>query len=340
MAKAMPAQALERYGLADEQLHWMLRTMLLARTLDNRGFQLNRQGKIPFATGSEGHEAIHVGAALAFRRGTDVLVSYYRDMGLALSVGLEPLEALAALFARSADISGGRQFPNHFCKKASGILSVSSIIAAHCPHAVGAAYAMRYRKEEGRAVLCTFGEGATSEGEWHESVNFAAVHKLPIAFLCENNGWAISTPQSHQMAIPEVAAKASGYGIPGVTIDGADPLAVYVTVRSALDRARTGGGPSLVEAKCYRFLSHSTDDDDRTYRTRAEIEKHRAQDPIPRFERVLVEQGVMSEEEIAGMRRAVLGEVNELTDRVESIPYPAPSELYRNVYEGSHEPWL
>ncbi len=340
MAKAMSAPAIERYGLSDEQLRWMLRTMLLARTLDNRGFQLNRQGKIPFATGSEGHEAIHVGAALAFRRGVDVLAPYYRDIGLVLGVGLEPFEALTSMFAREADNSGGRQFPNHWTKKSSGILSISSIIAGQCSHAVGAAYAMRYRKEEGRAVLCTFGEGATSEGEWHESINFAAVHKLPIVFLCENNEWAISTPRSHQMAVADVAEKAAGYGLPGVTLDGANALDVYAAVLAALERARSGGGPSLVEAKCYRFLSHTTDDDDRTYRTRAEIEKHRAQDPVPRFERLLLELGEMDEDAIAEMKRGVLEEVNELTDEVEAMPYPAPSELYRNVYEGSHEPWL
>lgn len=340
MAKAMSAPAFERYGLSDEQLRWMLRTMLLARTLDNRGFQLNRQGKIPFATGSEGHEAIHVGAALAFRRGIDVLAPYYRDIGLALGIGLEPFEALISMFARDADASGGRQFPNHWTKKSIGLLSISSIIAAQCSHAVGAAYAMRYRKEDGRAVLCTFGDGATSEGEWHEAVNFAAVHKLPIVFLCENNEWAISTPRAHQMAVADIAEKAGGYGMPGVTLDGANVLEVYPAVHAALERARAGGGPSLVEAKCYRFLSHTTDDDDRTYRTRAEIEKHRAQDPIPRFERLLLEQNVMKEDTIAEMKAGVLAEVNELTDRAEALPYPAPSELYRNVYEGSHEPWL
>jgi 2-oxoisovalerate dehydrogenase E1 component alpha subunit len=340
MPKAISAPAFERYGLSDEQLRWMLRNMHLQRTLDNRGFQLNRQGKIPFATGSEGHEGIHAGASLAFARGSDVLVPYYRDIGLAIGVGMEPFEAFTSMFARAPDRSGGRQFPNHYSNKSIGLLSISSIIAAHCTHAVGVAYALRYRKEDGRAVLCTFGDGATSEGEWHEAVNFAAVHKLPIVFLCENNEWAISTPRSHQMAIVDVAEKAAGYGIPGACIDGAEPLSVYSVVRDALERARTGSGPTLVEAKCYRFLSHTTDDDDRTYRTRDEIERHRGQDPIPRFERLLVEQGIVSEDEIAATKRDVLAEVNALTDRVEALPYPAPADLYRNVYEGSHEPWL
>jgi len=340
MAKAMPGPALDRRGLSDEQLRWMLRNMLMQRTLDNRGFQLNRQGKIPFATGSEGHEGIHAGAAVAFERGKDILVSYYRDIGLCIGIGMEPMQVLLSMFARAADISGGRQFPNHYSNHALGLLSISSIIAAHCPHAVGAAYAMKLRREAGRAVLCTFGDGATSEGEWHESINFAAVHKLPIVFLCENNEWAISTPREHQMAIADVIDKAPGYGLPGVKVDGSDPIATYAVMKEAMDRARSGGGPTLVEAKCYRFLAHTTDDDDRTYRTKEEIERHRHLDPVPRFEKVLVEQGVMTADEVAAMKKSVLAEVNDVTDRAEALPYPAPEELYKHVYEGSHEPWL
>jgi 2-oxoisovalerate dehydrogenase E1 component alpha subunit len=340
MAKAIESPAFERHGLSDEQLRWMLRNMHLQRTLDNRGFQLNRQGKIPFATGSEGHEGVHAGAALAFNRGKDILVPYYRDVGLCVGVGFQPLDVLFSMFARAADHSGGRQFPNHYTQKSIGIYSISSIIAAHCPHAVGAAYALKFRKEQGRAVLCSFGDGATSEGEWHESVNFAAVHKLPIVFLCENNEWAISTPREHQMAIKDIIQKAVGYGLPGVAVDGSDPIAVYKVVKDALVRARSGGGPTLLEAKCYRFMSHTTDDDDRTYRTREEIEKHRFKDPVPRFERFVVEHGIMTSTDIEALKKEVLAVVNEVTDKAEALPFPEPSALYDNVYEGTHEPWL
>jgi 2-oxoisovalerate dehydrogenase E1 component alpha subunit len=340
MAKAIESPAFERHGLSDEQLRWMLRNMHLQRTLDNRGFQLNRQGKIPFATGSEGHEGVHAGAALAFNRGKDILVPYYRDVGLCVGVGFQPLDVLFSMFARAADHSGGRQFPNHYTQKSIGIYSISSIIAAHCPHAVGAAYALKFRKEQGRAVLCSFGDGATSEGEWHESLNFAAVHKLPIVFLCENNEWAISTPRENQMAIKDIIQKAVGYGLPGVAVDGSDPIAVYKVVKDALVRARSGGGPTLLEAKCYRFMSHTTDDDDRTYRTREEIEKHRFKDPVPRFERFVVEHGIMSATDIEALKKEVLAVVNEVTDKAETMPFPEPSALYANVYEGTHEPWL
>jgi 2-oxoisovalerate dehydrogenase E1 component alpha subunit len=340
MAETVSTPALERHGLSDEQLRWMLRNMIMQRTLDNRGFQLNRQGKIPFATGSEGHEGIHAAAALAFARGKDVFAAYYRDVGLTVGIGMTPLQVLLSMFARAADISGGRQFPNHYTDHAIGLLSVSSIIAAQCPHAVGVAYAFKLRKEAGRAVLCSFGDGATSQGEWHESVNFAAVHHLPIVFLCENNEWAISTPRRMQMNVEDVVDKASGYGLPGVKVDGSDPIATYAVMHEALERARTGGGPTLVEAKCYRFLAHTTDDDDRTYRSRDEIEAHRHLDPVPRFEALLIERGVMSADDVAALKKDVLAEVNAATDEAEAQAYPLASDLYTNVYEGTHEPWL
>jgi len=334
-----PPGKLERYGLSDDQLRAILRNMLMQRQLDNRGFQLNRQGKIPFALGSEGHEAIQAGAAMAFIRGKDILAPYYRDLGLAVGIGFTPVEVLLSLFARAADHNGGRQFPNHYSSRRIGMMSFSSILAAQIPHAVGAAYALKYRREDGRAVLVTFGDGTTSEGEWHESMNFAAVHRLPIVFLCENNQWAISTPLSMQMGQPHIWKRAEGYGMPGEQFDGFDPLATYDVVNRAMQRARSGGGPSLIEGMCYRFLAHSTDDDDRTYRTREEVEKQRANDPVPRFERALVENKVLTAPDIDALRKDVLRETNEATDEAEAMPYPQPSDLYTNIYEGAWEPW-
>jgi len=340
MAKAMTqAGKLDRRGLTDEQLVAMLRNMLLQRQLDNRGFQLNRQGKIPFALGSEGHEAAQAGAAMAFVRGKDVLAPYYRDLGLVLGCGFTPLEMLNSMFARATDRSGGRQFPNHYTNKEMGLLSISSIIAAHCPHAVGVAYAFKYRKEAGRAVLCCTGEGATSEGEWHESLNFAAVHKLPVVFFVENNNYAISTPSTMQMNVEHVSDKASGYGMPGALVDGFDPIATYAAIKEAMDRARTGGGPTLVEAMVFRYLSHSTDDDDRTYRDRVAIEEARKNDPVPMFERRLLDAGVIDEARVKALKADVLRETNEATDTAEASPLPQAADLYKNVYEGAFEPW-
>jgi 2-oxoisovalerate dehydrogenase E1 component alpha subunit len=332
--------ALDRRGLSDGQLRELFRNMLLQRQLDNRGFQLNRQGKVPFALGSEGHEALQAGAALAFERGRDLLAPYYRDLGLCLGVGLTPYEIMLSIFARAADHNGGRQFPNHYSSKTLGILSFSSILAAHIPHAVGAAYTIQYRGQSGRAVLCTCGDGTTSEGEWHESVNFAAVHKLPIVFLVENNQWAISTPLSKQMAQPEIWKRAEGYGMPGKRFDGFDPVETYACVKEALERARSGGGPTLLEGVCYRFLAHSTDDNDMTYRSKEEVAQERKHDPVPRFETLLVEAGVVTKDDVAAMKKDVLAQTNDATDRAETMPFPQAHDLYTNLYEGAWEPWL
>jgi len=340
MAETAPAtRPLERFGLDDAALRALLRSMLLERALDTRGFQLNRQGKIPFATGSEGHEGIHAGAGLAFARGRDAFFGYYRDMGLCLAIGLEPIAVLRSMFARATDVSGGRQFPNHYSDRALGIHAITSIIAAHCAHAVGVAAAFAYRGEHGRAVLCSFGDGATSAGEWHEAMNYAAVHALPIVFLCENNGWAISTPLALQTRQPSIAAKAIAYGMPGVTVDGSDPLAVYATVGDALRLARDGGGPTLVEATCYRFLAHTTDDDDRTYRSREDVAAERHRDPVPRFEATLRGAELIDDGALAALRAEVMATVDDATDRAELEVLPTARDLTRNVYAGTHEPW-
>jgi 2-oxoisovalerate dehydrogenase E1 component alpha subunit len=332
-------QTLDKRGLSDDQLLAMFRNMLLQRQLDNRGFQLNRQGKVPFALGSEGHEAIQAGAAMAFHRGKDILAPYYRDLGLAVGIGLTPFEILLSLFARADDHNGGRQFPNHYSSKAAGLMSFSSILAAHIPHAVGAAYAFKYRGESGRAVLATCGDGTTSEGEWHESMNFAAIHKLPFVMLVENNGWAISTPLSKQMAQPEIWKRAEGYGLPGRRFNGLDPIETYAVVNEAMERARSGGGPSLIEGTCYRFLAHSTDDNDMTYRTREMVEEYRKHDPVPNFEALLIDNRIATKEQLDAMRKDVLRETNEATDAAEALPYPQPSDLYTNIYEGAWQPW-
>jgi 2-oxoisovalerate dehydrogenase E1 component alpha subunit len=260
-------------------------------------------------------------------------------LGLALGIGLTPYEIMLSLFARAADHNGGRQFPNHYSSKSAGLMSFSSILAAHIPHAVGAAYAIKYRGEAGRAVLVTCGDGTTSEGEWHESMNFAAVHQLPLVMLIENNEWAISTPLEKQMAQPEIWKRSVGYGMPGKRFNGFDPIETFGAVKEALDRARSGGGPTMLEGTCYRFLAHSTDDNDMTYRTRDEVTEHRKHDPVPMFERTLTDAGVIDTAGIEALRKDVLSETNEATDRAEAMPYPQSSDLYTHLYEGAWQPW-
>lgn len=314
--------------------------MLTQRAVDTRGFQLNRQGKIAIAMGSEGHEAVQAGTGLAFVRGRDVLYPYYRNTGLTLACGFPLVDLFRSQFARATDRTKGRQIINHFQAKDLGIASFSSIIAAHCTHAVGTAYAIKLRKEAGRAVFCQFGDGATSEGEWHEAMNFAAVQRVPVVFICENNEWAISTPQDKQMAVKDVSARASGYGMPAVIVDGFDPVAVYNAVSQARAHAASGNGPMLVEAKCYRFLSHTTDDDDKTYRSRDEVEAKRELDPVPRFERRLLAASVITQAELDALRAEVTKTVNDTTDAVEQEPSPVAADLYGNVYAASEAAWV
>ena len=338
MASTRPAAAAT--SLPSDRLITLLENMLLQRAVDTRGFQLNRQGKIGIAMGSEGHEAVQAGAGLAFERGKDLLYPYYRNTGITLACGFALEDIFRSQFARATDTTGGKSIINHVTDKKKGIASISSILAAQCPHAVGAAYAIKHRGEADRMVLCQFGEGSTSEGEWHESINFAAIHQVPVVFLCENNQWAISTPISKQMANPSVAARAQGYGFEGVVVDGFDPVAVYEAVRRAREKAVAGGGPTIVEAMCYRFLSHTTDDDERTYRTREEVAEQRVNDPVPRFEQRLVDAGVVTADEIEAMRKRITARVNAATDAVENEPSPDPSTLYTEVYAGSHDAWI
>jgi 2-oxoisovalerate dehydrogenase E1 component alpha subunit len=326
--------------LPREQLLALYHNMLVHRAVDTRGYQLNRQGKIAIAMGSEGHEAIQAGTGLAFERGQDLLYPYYRNTGLILACGFPLEDVLRSQFSRRSDRSGGRSFTNHVTSRAAGIASISSIIAAQLPHAVGAAWALRARKQRDRAVFAQFGEGATSAGEWHESLNFAAVHKLPVIFVCENNQWAISTHISKQMAVPDVHQRAAGYGMRGVVCDGFDPVAVYRTVRDARAYVVSGAGPCLVEAKCYRFLAHTTDDDDRTYRTPEEIAEQRVNDPLPTFEARLIEAHVIDAAFAHAEREAITQLVNAATDAVEREPLPEAEDLYADVYAGAHDPWV
>jgi 2-oxoisovalerate dehydrogenase E1 component alpha subunit len=325
--------------LAPDLYVTLLRNMLTQRAVDSRGFQLNRQGKIPMAMGSEGHEAVQAGTGLAFVRGRDSLWVYYRNTGIILACGFELRDLFRSQFSRATDKTKGRSIVNHITDHAKGIATLSSIIASQCTHAVGAAYAYKLRGEHDRTAFCTFGEGATSQGEWHEAMNFAAVHRVPVVFVCENNQWAISTPQSKQMAVADVAARGAGYGMESHVVDGFDPIAVYRAVAAARAKAVAGGGPTLIEAKCYRFLSHTTDDDDRTYRTREAVEAQRVLDPVPRFEKRIVELGILDAAGVEALRAEVTGRVNGMTDEVELEPLPVASDLYGNVYADGDEPW-
>lgn len=263
----------EELGLSDEQVLEMFRTMLLARKIDERMWLLNRAGKIPFVISCQGQEAAQVGAAFALDREKDYALPYYRDMGVVLAFGMTAKELMLSAFAKAGDPnSGGRQMPGHFGQKKNRIVTGSSPVTTQVPHAVGIALAGKMEKKD-LVTFVTFGEGSSNQGDFHEGANFAGVHKLPVIFMCENNKYAISIPVEKQLACKNVSDRAIGYGMPGYTIDGNDPLAVYKAVKEAADRGRRGEGPTLIETVSYRLTAHSSDDDDRVYRDKEEVEE-------------------------------------------------------------------
>ncbi|OFW78224.1 MAG: 2-oxoisovalerate dehydrogenase, partial [Alicyclobacillus sp. RIFOXYA1_FULL_53_8] len=321
-----------KLGLSDQVVREMYRNMVLARMVDERMWLLNRAGKIPFVISCQGQEAAQAGAGYALNREIDYIAPYYRDLCLVLIYGHTAKTELLSAFAKAEDPnSGGRQMPGHFGDKSRRILTGSSPVGTQIPHAVGAALAAKMRGED-YVSLVSFGEGTSNQGDFHEAANFAGVHKLPVIFFCENNQYAISVPASKQLGCVNVADRAPGYGFEGVVVDGMDPLAVYEAVKQAADKARAGGGPTLVEAKVYRLVPHSSDDDDRTYRSREEVEEAKRGDPILRMRGYLIQEGLLSEEDDAVLRKQILDEINEATRYAENAPYADTSTLMRYVY--------
>lgn len=235
-------------------------------------------------------------------------------------------------FAKAADPnSGGRQMPGHFGQKENRIVTGSSPVTTQVPHAVGIALAGRMEKKD-IAAFVTFGEGSSNQGDFHEGANFAAVHKLPVIFMCENNKYAISVPYDKQVACENISDRAVGYGMPGVTVNGNDPLEVYQAVKEARERARRGEGPTLIETISYRLTPHSSDDDDSSYRGREEVEEAKKSDPLFTYQAYLKEIGLLTEEIEQTMLDEIMAIINEATDEAENAPYAAPESALDYVY--------
>ncbi|MFD3447811.1 thiamine pyrophosphate-dependent dehydrogenase E1 component subunit alpha [Microbacteriaceae bacterium 4G12] len=322
----------EELGLSDERVLEMYRTMLLARKIDERMWLLNRAGKVPFVVSCQGQEAAQVGAAFALDREKDYILPYYRDMGVVLTFGMTAKDLMLSAFAKAEDPnSGGRQMPGHFGQKKNRIVTGSSPVTTQVPHAVGVALAGRMDGKD-LVTFVTFGEGSSNQGDFHEGANFAGVHKLPVIFMCENNKYAISIPVEKQLACEKVSDRAIGYGMPGYTVDGNDPLEVYKAVKEAADRGRRGEGPTLIETVSYRLTAHSSDDDDRAYRSREEVEEAKAKDPIYTFTQYLKETGVLTDEIEKQISDELTKIVNEATDYAEKAPYADPEYAMKYVY--------
>ena len=330
VSESAPAIAAD---LTQDQLRSMYRDMVLGRLLDERILVLNRQGRAPFAISGQGHEAAQVGVGYALRRGYDWLVPYYRDLTLVMVMGMEPRDHLMASLGRAQDPnSGARQMPGHYGSRAHNIVTTGSPVATQILHAVGVATAFKYRGED-KVVVTSVGEGGTSEGDWHEGLNWAAVHRLPVVFLVENNSYAISVPQSLQMAVAHVADRGPGYGMPAATVDGGDCLAVYAAAREAVDRARRGEGPTLLEAVCMRLQSHSSDDDQRRYRSPDDLAQMRERDPLERFRRQLEGFGVLSEGDADIVRQDCQRVIEAAQAEADAAAPPDPATALRHVYQ-------
>jgi 2-oxoisovalerate dehydrogenase E1 component len=321
-------------GLTDSQVVEMYRLMLITRRVDDRMFALQRQGRAAFVLGSSGHEGVQVASVFALDRERDWILPYYRDMGVALAWGFTPLEVFLAVFAKKDDVSsGGRQLPSHWSDPDKNVFTQSSVVGTQFPHAAGIAHGLKVRGEGGVTVVYG-GEGATSEGDWHEAMNWAGIHDLPLICLIENNQYAISVP-SHEEVAGRIADRAHGYGMEGRLIDGNDPFVVLATMQEAVTRARSGGGPTLIEAETYRYYAHTSDDNDALYRSRDEVERWRKKDPVGRLKQYLIESRMLTEAEEEDIDAEVVDILAEAVEEAESAPNPdePTSRVYARVID-------
>lgn len=304
----------------DEEALRIYQDMVVLRAFDEKTLTLQRQGRVGTFAPSLGQEAAEIASAHALEP-MDWIAPSYRDHGALYVHGLPLDQVILFAMGRSGSYAAGvRALPS------------SIPIATHLLHAVGLAYALRQRAEP-QVAMAYFGDGATSEGDFHEALNFAGVWQVPVIFFCQNNGWAISTAVSHQTHSETLAQKAVAYGIEGIRVDGNDALAVYSVVREARERALGGGGPTLIEAVTYRMGPHTTADDPTRYRPSGELEGHRAQDPLIRLGQYLAGRSILSAEDQERMAADSRDRINEAVARVEAIDPVAVEEMFRHVYQ-------
>jgi len=328
-AGELTAEARATLGLSPDALRDLYHKMVWIRRTDEEALNLQRQGELGLWGPYQGQEAIHVGTVAALRE-TDWIFPSYREFGMGMCRGIDPAEMLK-LFR---GVSHGPWDPRtyHF---APLVIPVASQV----PHGVGFAMGSRFKHSDD-VVLSTFGDGATSKGDWHEAMNFAGVFQAPVIFLCQNNHWAISVPLAKQTA-GSIAERAQGYGFPGIRIDGNDVLGIFAAIRTAAERARRGGGPYLIEAMTYRMGPHTTSDDPTRYRTNVELERWSAKDPIPRFRQWLEGQGLLDEAALAAINREVEAKVETMRNRLRATTAPAPGEaIFGRVYQHPSDSFL
>jgi pyruvate dehydrogenase E1 component alpha subunit len=292
--------------LSDDRLLWMHRMMLLARRFDERMLRLQRQGRIGTFAPIRGQEASQLGTVAALRE-SDWMVPAFREVAAELARGktMEGILLSYGGFNQGATVANG-----------TNNMPISVPVGSQVLHAVGLGYGMKYRQTDG-VVLVYFGDGATSEGDFHEGLNFAGVFETPVIFCCQNNHWAISLPRSKQTHSKTLAQKALAYGLPGIQVDGNDVLAVYAAAKEAVARARSGGGATLIECVTYRLSVHTTADDPKRYRTEEDVEDWQKRDPIPRFQKYLKDKGLLTDDRIQEIEGEIEAQIQEAVDRAE-----------------------
>jgi len=316
--------------LTREQRLELYRFMRLNRVVEEKLVNLYRQGKVVGGLyRSLGQEATSIGSAFALAKG-DIVGPLIRNLGVVLVMGYSPRDVITQYMARGTSPSGGKDCNLHFGQPERGVISPISMLGALIPVMAGIALAGRMQKKD-LVTMTWIGDGGTSTGAFHEGLNFAAVQRLPMVVIAENNGWAYSTPFHKQTAAKSLADKAGAYGIPGESVDGNDVLAVYAAARRAVDRARSGGGPTLVEALTYRMKGHA-EHDAQAYVRKEDLEAWRGKDPLERYARVLVESKDATAEQLAAMDDAIGQEVDREVQLAEQSPLPDPEVALQNVY--------
>ena len=325
-------KTLKKSGLSKEELIQAYRKVLRGSRLDERLWQLTRIGKTSFNISGQGAEVAQVAMAMAFDPQKDYFLPYYRDMTACLVWGMTSKDILMGSFGKEADPSShGRQMPNHYGSKEHNIVSFSSTVSTQMPLATGVGYAAQLQKAD-FVALTTTGEGSANQGEVQEAMNFAGVKKLPVIFVVENNEYAISVPIEEQYANKRMADRAKAYGFEGVTVDGSDFTEVYLAFKEAVKAAREKKGPKLIELMVSRLTSHSADDDQSVYRSKEEIEEMKKNDAVKLFEKQLLEEGYLADEDIAKIDEEIRAEINQATDEAEAMPDPVPTSILEEVY--------
>ncbi len=321
--------------LSNEDLKKLYYFLVLVRTLDTKCLNLQRQGRIGFYVPCTGQEASHIGSTYALEP-SDWIFPAYREPGAILVRGFPLVKLISQFIGNANDSLRGRQMPNHFGDRSVNCVAPSSPVATQVPQATGAAMAAKLLGDK-VVVLTFFGDGATSTGDFHAGMNFAGVFQAPVIFFCQNNQYAISVPVRKQTGAESIAIKARAYGFKGVRVDGNDVLAVYRAVKEAVAKARSGGGPTLIESVTYRMGPHSTSDDPTRYRDAAEVEEWKKRDPVERFRLYLVKKRLIDDAEDMRLREKVSKEIDEAVIEAEKFPPPSIGSMFEDVY--SSMPW-